>query len=399
MHRIFKPILPILLLASLLSGCWERVEVNDIAIVTATGIDLMDDNNIRVSLLFAVPRLVGTSSVNGGGGDSQLEATAGWVVSEQGKTIMDAYRNIQGKLPRKIFFSHNRVIVIGQKLARKGVMPILDFFERNRQSQLNSYLMVSKTEAADVLNFKPKFEKMASEIMKEEMKVGTGTSIRLGRFLTMILDEGQEPYAPTILMVPSEKKQSESEKTTNLMASNETSVFLGDRLIGGLNEKETRGLMWLRNEIKEGVITITIPQKYGGGNISAELGKSRSKIIPVERNGKIQMKLDFSTSIHVSENTSKLDLSSDQSRTLLKTLFTDDIKKRIEMVCTKVQKELGTDILGFGQTVYQNNPKKWNTVYAKKWKEVFPDVKVDIKASVQIIGTGLIGKDVNKEDR
>lgn len=328
-----------------------------------------------------------------------METTAGWVVSEQGKTVMEAYRNIQGKLPREIFFSHNRVIVIGEKLARKGVMPILDFFERNRQSQLNSYILVTGKEAAEVLEFKPKLEKLASEIMKEEMKIGTGTSVRLGRFLTMLMDEGEEPYAPQITIVPSKRDESDSKKAQSLMTGKGTAVFREDRLIGWLNEKETRGLMWVLNEMREGVITVNIPEESGGGYVSAEIGTVRSKMTPVMRNGDIRMKLDLSASLNVSENASDLVLGDPNNIGLLRTLFADVIRQRVEMMCGKVQKKLRSDILGFGQAVYRRYPDAWRTLYAHNWNSRFPDIEVDISASVKVLQTGLVGKDVKREDR
>lgn len=399
MPFFLKRIVPPILVVSFLTGCWGRTEVNDIAIVTATGMDLTENGSIRLTLLIAVPRLVGTSSMTGGGGESKLETTAGWVVSEQGKTVMEAYRRIQGKLPREIFFSHNRVIVIGEKLARKGVMPILDFFERNRQSQLNSYILVTGKEAAEMLEFQPKFEKLASEIMKEEMKIGTGTSVRLGRFLTMLMDEGEEPYAPQITIVPSKRDESDSKKAQSLMTGKGTAVFREDRLIGWLNEKETRGLMWVRNEMREGVITVNIPEESGGGYVSAEIGTVRSKMTPVMRNGDIRMKLDLSASLNVSENASDLVLGDLNNIGLLRILFADVIRQRVEMMCGKVQKKLRSDILGFGQAVYRRDPHAWRTLYAQNWNSRFPDIKVEITASVKVLQTGLVGKDVKREDR
>lgn len=127
MSFVVKRLLAPLLTLLLLSGCWERKEVNDIAIVTATGVDLLDDESIRVTVLLAVPRLIGTTSAQGGG-ESKLESSAGWIVSEQGKTVMDAFTGLQDKLPRKLFLSHNRTIVVGEKLARNGIFPLLDFF-------------------------------------------------------------------------------------------------------------------------------------------------------------------------------------------------------------------------------------------------------------------------------
>nr|WP_260115411.1 Ger(x)C family spore germination protein [Paenibacillus sp. YPD9-1] len=268
--------LPLLLL---LSGCWGRNEVNDIGIVTATGIDTGDHGEIRLYLLLAVPRLVGTSSMNGGS-ESKLSTSAGWVVSEDGRTIMDAYRNIQGKLPRKIFFSHNRVVIIGEKVARQGLMPILDFFERNRQSQLNSYVLISKSNVVDALEFKPKFEKLASEIMKEELKVKIGTSVHLGRFLQMMMESGEEPYAPEILIKPSKVDEDSANGPLNLVTSLETAVFKQDKLIGWLTHEETRGLKWIQNEMKEGVITAPIPEELGSGKASAEIIEARAKSSP-----------------------------------------------------------------------------------------------------------------------
>lgn len=388
LHHI-KRILIFILVFILLSGCWGRTEVNNIAIVTAIGIDLMEDDFIRVTLLLAVPRLVGTSSATGGGGESKLETSAGWVISEQGKTVMDAFGKLQGKLPRKIFFSHNRVIVIGEKLAKKGTLPSLDFFIRNRQSMIKSFILVTKSEAAGVLKYKPKFEKLASEVMNEELKVINSSSVQLGRFLTMILDKGQEPYAPQISIVPSEKGGSE---LTNIMISRGMAVFQDDRLIGWLNDTETMGLLWIHNEKKEGVVTVSIPEKLGGGYVSGDIVNVHSKISPIERKGTIKMDIHISASLNVSENTSKLDLNTPDNKIMLNNLFAQEVKERVKMLCSKVQKKFGSDIFGFGHSIYKHDPQVWNTFYAKKWETLFPDIKVDILVKIQLVQTGLIGK-------
>ncbi|WP_171693559.1 Ger(x)C family spore germination protein [Paenibacillus germinis] len=388
--RIFIFILSVVLL----TGCWGRREVNDIAIVTATGIDLMENDFIRVTLLLAVPRLIGTSSANGGG-DSKLDVTAGWVVSEQGKTVMDAYNNLQGKLPRKIFFSHNRVIVIGEKLARNGTLPTLDFFIRNRQSQLKSTIIVTKFEATDVLKFKPKFEKLASEVMKGELHENSGTSVQLGRFITMLMDEGQEAYAPQISIVPSEKG---GDGSTNLMVSKGAAVFQDDRLIGWLDDMEIMELLWLRNEKQDGVVTLEIPKKWGGGYASAEMTNVHSKVVPIAQNGTVTVDIEISSLLNVYENTSRLDLNSSDDRAVLNSLFAKEVKGNIEMLCTKVQKELRSDIFGIGQNMYKQDPHLWKTNYANNWRTMFPDIEVNTLAKIKIIQTGLIGKGAMKED-
>ena len=51
-----------------LSGCWDRVEVNDLAIVTAAAIDKRDDNQIELSIQIFIPK-----SLSSGGGQGWWE--------------------------------------------------------------------------------------------------------------------------------------------------------------------------------------------------------------------------------------------------------------------------------------------------------------------------------------
>ena len=65
----------------LLTGCWNRVEINDIAIVTAIGLDLIEGDKIRLSLQVALPSKLGPAV----GGASSGKSTI--VISETGTTV------------------------------------------------------------------------------------------------------------------------------------------------------------------------------------------------------------------------------------------------------------------------------------------------------------------------
>ena len=158
----------ILLMMPILSGCWSRIEVNDLAFVTAAGIDKMEDGKIRLALQVAIPRMLGAAGQGGFGGEKGIGTKAVWVVSEKGETILDAYRRLQEKLPRRIFFSHSAIIVIGEQMARDGISPILDFFIRQREARMRSYILFTKGESVKILKFVPKLEKIPAEIMREK---------------------------------------------------------------------------------------------------------------------------------------------------------------------------------------------------------------------------------------
>ncbi|MGZ4160659.1 MAG: Ger(x)C family spore germination protein, partial [Neobacillus sp.] len=153
------------LLILLLTGCWSREEINDIAIVTTTAIDKMSDGKFRVSLQVAIPKLLG--AVGAGGSSSDKEPTV--VISDTGENVMDTYRKIQEKFPRRLFFSHSRNLIIGEKAAREGVFPVMDFFSRVRDARLRGFILFSKGEAAPLLKLSPVIERYTSETIREEM--------------------------------------------------------------------------------------------------------------------------------------------------------------------------------------------------------------------------------------
>ncbi|WP_309122679.1 Ger(x)C family spore germination protein [Paenibacillus sp.] len=378
----------LLLLLPIITGCWGRQEVNDIGIVTATAVDRADNGAIEVTLLLAVPRLVGTSSMAGGGGESKMETTAGWVVSADGETVMDAFRNIQAKLPRTIYFSHNRVLVLGERLAKEGIDPLLDVFQRNRQSQMNSFVLVAE-HPTDILRFKPKFEKLSSEILEEEIVRGVGTNVRLVEFLAMLHAEGQEAYAPVVEWIRSTEKK----ESSNLRATVKTAVFRGDRLVGMLGDEATRGLIWLRNEVRDGVITIQVPESYGGGKISAEIKSASTRFRPSVRDGRVRIRIETEATLDIAENASKMDV--ERHLDTVETYFERDLEERLRALVDKAQKQLHTDIVGFGQSLYRNDPQRWRQAYAERWGETFPNVRADISVTVKVLNTGLVGKNVD----
>ena len=52
----------------LVSGCWDRVEINDLAIVTAAAIEKKEDNQIELSIQVFIPKSLSSGGGQGGPG-------------------------------------------------------------------------------------------------------------------------------------------------------------------------------------------------------------------------------------------------------------------------------------------------------------------------------------------
>ncbi|MEH7385403.1 Ger(x)C family spore germination protein [Bacillus sp. JJ1521] len=368
----------------LLTGCWDRLEVNDIAIITAIGLDLIKDDQIRLSLQVAIPSKLGPTEGSGGGSSNNST----YIISETGNTVSEAYRNLQMKTSRRIFFAQSRVLLIGEDLARKGVANIIDFHSRYHEPRINSFIMFTKGEATEVLKEIPKLESVSAEETKELVKLSVGLSIYMNDFLNMLLTDGMEPFAPEFALTSLEVNEKNDSGKGQVL--NGTAVFKGDKLVGWIDKAKTRGILWLRNEMEKGVITIEIPKEEGDGYISIDITKAEVKIIPNMEHDKIAITVNVISDMTVMENDSKLKLDDPKVIESLQKDVESDIKERIQMVIDIAQKDFQSDIFGFGQAVYKKYPKEWNLKYKQNWEQEFSQVEVAIQPKVFIRSIGLI---------
>ncbi len=374
-----------------LAGCWSRVEINDIAIVTATAIDKMRDGKIRIALQVAIPKKLGPVGAGGSGGE--METTL--LISETGENVMDASRKLQEKFPRRIFFSHSRNIIIGERAAKDGVFPLLSFFARGREARLRGFILFSKGEAARILKPAPNIERYTSEAIREELKAGVGLRIMQKDFIDMLTTEGISPAAAQVAIRPAEKGR----KNAGLNpAISGTAVFRQDKLVGWIDEGDTRGVLWFRNEVEKSNITVTVPKEKGGGKIGTQLLTGKTKVKPILEQGKVKMKVNVHAEVELFENGSSLDLGNPKVLQYVQNLLEMAVKKRMQSALYKTQKQFHSDIFGFGNSLYRTYPKLWKERFKKQWNEEFPELEVSITPHISIVRIGLYVKSPEMKD-
>lgn len=388
----------LIVILPLLTGCWSRTEINDIAIVLGIAVDRLENKQIQIALQIAVPKALGTGESGQGSGATKSTI----MISAKGTSIMEAYRIIQEKLPREVFFAHSRVIIVGEELARGSVSSILDFFSRYRQAHLRNYLLFTKGKAVDVLKSTPRLESIMAEEIREQERTGVGVHTSVRDFLKRLLKDGEEPVAAQISNLPletvNEIETEGSETPKKAPAINGAAVFRGNRLVGWLNDKEARGVLWLRSEVKSGVLTVMVPTEEGKRTIGAKIQKGSTDIKPIFHHDKLKIKIETYGEIDIFDNDTVLDLRDPRVINTLQSMFEKDVKMRIKLTLDKTQKELKSDIFGFGQAVYRTEPAKWKNFYKKKWSEVFPDLEVEIVSHIKIRGTGFSTKSMSQPD-
>ncbi|WP_018130588.1 Ger(x)C family spore germination protein [Effusibacillus pohliae] len=362
------------------AGCWDRRELNDVLLVVGAGLDRKKDE-IELSVQFVLPRATGggqQSLREGGGGGGGLTGTT-LVKSATGVTIADAMARLQKKFSRRIFWGHMKVLVIGEDLARQGIDHYLDFMARHPESRLRTFLFVSRGKARDILDVFQPLESYSAEQARELAKLGVGMKATAKDLLQMLRGEAGAAALPVLKISPAKVGDESDQQPTVTLDG--TAIFKKDKLVGIIGDEETRGVLWIRNEIKRAIVTIE--PKEADGRVALEMIHFRTELIPEIDNQKWTITVKAVAEDDVAENTTVLNVMDEDVIKLLEKEAEQDLADRIRKALQRVQQEMKVDVLGFAAAFNRKYPKEWEAV-KDRWDEVFSSVQAQVQTKVYI---------------
>ena len=378
-----------------LAGCWDRTEVNDLAIITAASIDRAEQGNVEVSVQVFISSSgqQGISQSGGSGGPNAMNKTT--VRSEKGITVADAVSKLQEKLPRKIFWGHTEVFIFGEEAARAGIGKHIDYLLRHPQPREHSFLFISKGKAKELLSLMPPLERNLAEELREIARSRVQMEVTLRDVAEMLTAESGATAVPWIEPLPPEPGQTAKQKPAYILG---TAVFKKDEMIGRLDAALTRGALFLRDEIH--TATVTVPLERRDGSVSVEIIKNHTELIPVIRDNRWSLTVRMKAQSNVIQNTSTLDMNSLDVVRKLESKLNESLENRVTETLNRVQKEMKADILQFGDVFRIRYPAEYHKVKGR-WDELFPQISVNVKAEVKVLRPGLntIGRKIQSKSK
>jgi len=373
-------LLLILSVILLTTGCWNRKELDRLAIVAAVGIDKGEDQKITLTVQVIKPEALKSPSSEGGSGKEK----GVWIIKSSGNTIFDAVRNFVEKSGRKLFWPHTMVIVIGENMAKDGVLPVMDWFLRDHEMRLQTWVLVTQGEASEVIKGDSGLEKIPAShlerMIEDSGALSKSVSSNLMEVTNMITCQSSHPVIGRI----SNNKSGQDEEELLLKGAG---VFRKDRLIGWLNPLETRGYLWIKGKVKSGVITITCPE-HPDQLISLEIIKSKTKVKPRLEMGILKYTIEVDINCNLGEQMCIEDLNPEMIA-VLEDEERQAVEKEIVALIRKAQEEYKLDILGLGEATMREFPKEWNKV-KEQWAEEFPQAEVEVKVNSRLLLTGML---------
>lgn len=395
------------------TGCWDHQEVEKLGIVLATALDQAPDGRVRLTAQIINPKaLAGGSGLGGGGGIGGVSRPYR-NISTEGSTVLDCIRLLSLYSPYQLFFAHNQTLLISEELARnRGIEELLDFFDRNPQIRRSAWILISRSDISSVMELPgetqvPSSQRIAN-IIRQQRLSSYYPDIQLGDFLESLETEGSDVFTMGIQVEPNEtevrdqlagdsSRGGERLKTIGaLVKIGGTAVFNGNRLAGWLNERESRGLLWVKGQVKEGVISVPCSmEKTLGQNqsLSLEILRSKSRIHPEFIDGKLSVTVKVEASTNIQESECMEELNQPEVIRSIEEALASAIQIEVEAALAKAQHEYHADVFGFGEAVHRKYPGVWKELKAD-WPKTYQDLPVYVEIDAKIARTGLVTKPV-----
>jgi len=395
------------LLVPLLTGCWDRLELEERAVVlgisvdtadkstakredeithTADGFPVPEVNMIRVTVQIALPGRIPLGPGESGGGGKGRSSETVWVVGGEGHTMDDAIMNLQQQISGRIFFGHLRVIVVSEAVAKTGMQNINDYFRRNPEVRRMAWMMISKGNAERLMRASPELERVPAlylmSTMDNAVKLGKFPENYVGMFWSNSAKKGQEGYLPYV----------ELKKEQNIEVKG-MAYFKNDKMLGATKPFQVAAYMSIKGMNPAGYRGVV--KLEGHENMVMVYATSRRSSFKVRvENGELVFTVSIFTEINLEEKINE-QFSVNDSAAL------EDIEQRnkqaLRTTCESLIEEMqqkGSDIFGFGEYARAKKPGYWNKNVGTKsqWQSMFKEARFEIKVDSRIRRIGMKAK-------
>ncbi|MCM2532505.1 Ger(x)C family spore germination protein [Neobacillus pocheonensis] len=353
----------ILLIPLLVNGCSFK-DIDKRSFVTSIGIDKSEllGKKFKVILKISLSK-----------GDPATIGADFTLLSFDANSISEALRRMKSMTDKELFYGHTKTILIGEKVAKRDIRPLLDYFVRRPEIHKTAYLSVAAPTAYQVLQYKPKEERVA------------------GSYLFSMFEESSSdaPYVKALTLFDAYRRETETginiampviEVQNNKILVDTIALFSKKRMKSKLNPRESELFRLLTVGIKNGSTNIktqdgTYAINILKGNASYKIKEAKNNMLSafflIKLNAIVEEKMD-----------NQINLSDDQIK-IIQDETEKKMKKEVNILLDNIQKTK-LDPIGLG---LKFNSKNFDH---RNWDNFYSNLKFNVNVTCKINGTGIV---------
>ncbi|SHI56642.1 Ger(x)C family spore germination protein [Clostridium intestinale] len=388
-------VVSILILTSLLSGCWDKAEIEDIGYVAVIGIDDAGFNNISVTFQVTNPQ-VGTSA------KVKVDEPATNIITLLSKDLITAREISSMSIARRLTFAHVKAVVVSEEFAKTDkLFTLIEAAQRDRDIRRDFDFIICKEKASEFIRKNdPQFDTRVAKYydfvssrwkdsgyvpLSDLHRLSQRTSDDLGLFLGTYATtnkENEKKFAENETDYIAGEIPEQEPNPTQMMGS---AVFRKGKMIGTLTGDETRLALILRPKIITNHLIISFPDPM----------KEEERVTTMMFRGKNKIKIDVTNEHPVINVTVPLKLSITAIPSLIDYVENQENQRILEQSIKEYLEDKATKLVKKTQEEFHGEPFNWSIVVRKEfrlyddlenynWMDKYTDAEVNIKFDVKI---------------
>ncbi len=399
-----------------MTGCYDAQEPTKISFVSFVGIDRGVTDKYRLTIkIYSSQHNKDSGGTGGGTNEKENKETENDTITIDAPSFYAGINMLNTNIPHKLNFTHTTALIISQDLAESGLVgefiaPLIRFRELRRTTDVIVVYGTSQTFIEKIQDFLGEDAVGTFEsLLNESNNVGFFPHITLNEFYNALKSTYYQPIITLGAINNSDAFKQEGQKWDdefnlpgNLYAGQVprkggnkveffgSAVFNKDKMVGQLDGHETRMLLLLNGNYKDGVFTIQDPLK---NNLVIPInlrlcGKPDIKVIISENQINVTIKVKAEGDIYAIQ--SHINYEDPKMIVIIENATTQQLKQGLNNLIEKCQ-SINSDVLGIGKHV----TSKFLTIEELEsydWNQHFKDAVIQVEVEFQVRRTGGIIK-------
>ncbi|MFK7691577.1 Ger(x)C family spore germination protein [Paenibacillus sp. HJGM_3] len=364
------------LLLLLLSGCWNSKDIQNLAYITAIGMDYEDGKFITYAQVLNFTTVAKQETAEVG------KKIPVWIGRGEGRSVTESLTSLYATSQYRIYWGHVKVVIFSERILKRGVYEVYDMFNRYREIRYNILLYGTKEKLVDILSQKSMFNQAPlNTLIFSPKEVFAQRSFILPmqgyKSIARLHDGSHSVLLPTVSL--NKNRWSEDQNLKSMFQIDGAFYFqTGYVLSGWLSEQELRGGRWVQKKLDRSPINIPDDEHPHAGLI---LEKPKPRLETIFENGKVRFRVKIRLKGYVDE------MHSDISERQMEEEAANKVKAEVEEAFRNGLK-IKADVLGLEEHLYRNHPQKWKQLGADQRMILTEDSLAEVTVKVKLKHTG-----------
>lgn len=350
-----KKIIILITLVFFLTGCYDNIELNNLAIITGLGIDYIDN---EFYLTYEI--LNDTKTENN-------TTMLSYTVEGHGQTLADAFVNTNYKVGKKPYFAHLRVCLLSEAIINGEIDKIIDYLIRDINIRDEFIPIVTNGVSPNtILKHNDDNNPVVSDLIMNLINNEKFNN-------NLAIDDVYQKVLAKFISKNCDVVLSSISLLNNEIALNNFYIFKGYNYQNTLTKDESM----IYNLIENSIYSAIFIKEYDGKTLAINISHSASDINVSHDLIELNIKLEGK----IVENNPNFDLKDEKTYQKLDNDFSELIKKQIIEFIKKLQ-ENESDILGLQEIYYKKYRKENKGLWKTAQIKVNNDLKINTKGFI-----------------